>query len=112
MLTLLVLAVIVAAYVATWLTIPAGDWETKNLTTGVWETKRVSNPARLFRSGLVARGRNCTYDTAYHPGCIGATVTDSVRLNTLKTRVSEFYGFLAIVVMLVVLGFGDFRRAP
>jgi hypothetical protein len=112
MVTLLALAVIVVGFVTTWLTIPAGAWETKNLTTGEWETKRVGNPARLFRSGLVARERNCPYNTQYHPGCVGDTVTESVSLRTLKTRVGEFYGGLAVIVTLVALAFGDLRRAP
>lgn len=111
-LTLLALAVVVAAFVATWLTIPAGAWETKDLTTGVWETKRVDNPARLFRSGLVARERNCRYDTEYHPGCIGDTVTESVSLHALRTRVGEFYGGLAVIAVVVALAFGNLRRAP
>jgi hypothetical protein len=112
MVTLLALVVIVAGFVATWLTIPPGAWETKNLTTGEWETKRVDNPARLFRSGLVARERNCPYDTQYHPGCVGNTVTDSVSLRTLKTRVGQFYGGLAVIVILVALAFGDLSRTP
>ena len=112
MLTLLALAVVVAGFVGTWLTIPTGAWETKDLTTGGWETKRVANPARLFRSGLVARERHCRYDSEYHPGCIGDTVTESVSLNALRTRVAELYGGLAVIAIVVALAFGNLRRAP
>jgi hypothetical protein len=44
MVTLLALAVIVVGFVTTWLTIPAGAWETKNLTTGEWESETSRQP--------------------------------------------------------------------
>jgi hypothetical protein len=50
-LTLLALAALIVAFVATWLTIPAGAYESKNLTTGRWETAQVAYPAKLLRFG-------------------------------------------------------------
>ena len=53
--TVVLLALVVVAFVITWLTIPGGRYELKNLTAGRWDSGRVSYPARLFRIGLVER---------------------------------------------------------
>jgi hypothetical protein len=98
--TLLGLAIVVALFVATWLTIPSGRFETMNLTTGRWETPRVDYPARLFRTGIVARDE------------YGAGVLREVDLRTLRQHVAIFYGGLAVVIVLIGLAFGALRRKP
>ena len=113
--TLVALAVIVALFVATWLTIPAGRVEVKNLTTGQWETKRVGYPARLFRVGLVERERGVGPDCSQSddPFCrFGRSdrVKDSVDLGSLRSRAKVVYGGLAVIVILIGLAFGAFRR--
>ena len=113
--TLLALAVVVVAFVATWFTIPAGSIEEKNLTTGVWDTKRVGYPARLFRVGLAERDVEpcrATPDDPFGNLNCDTHVLRRVDLHTLRTRVVVFYGGLAVVVILVGAAFGAFRRKP
>jgi hypothetical protein len=112
--TLLALAVVVGLAVATWLTIPSGHYESKNLTAGRWETGRLTYPARLFNSGLVERYvAGC--DPATNSGSIcdqPYTVYRQVNLHTVRQRVVVFFGGLALVLILVGLAVGLLRRKP
>jgi hypothetical protein len=98
-LTLLVLAVVVIAFTATWLTIPSGKLEAHNLATGEWDN-RLAYPAKLFRVGL--REREETSDPTGGGGDPAAsTVRLTVDLDAVRERVLVFYGGLAAVVVLV-----------
>ena len=106
--TLLALAVIVVAFAATWLTVPGGRYELRNLTTGRWESGRIAYPARLFRFGLSMRYRLCAVATTQE--CRRETVYRRVKLDEVKTRIFIVYGSAAAVVALVGLAFGAARR--
>lgn len=110
--TLLALAVVVIATVATWLTIPSGRYEEKDLTAGRWNTSQIAYPARLFRPGLPKRERVCSdpFRSPADPGCPGVIVLQRVDLHALKQRVVVAYGGLAVAVVLVGLAFGALRR--
>ena len=110
--TLLALAVVVVAFVATWLTIPAGRFEQKDLTRGYWPTHRVGFPAKLFRGGLAERAVGACTPTANPLGCLGHSeiVYRRVDLHSLRERVVVIYAALAAVVVLVGLAVGTLRR--
>jgi hypothetical protein len=114
--TLLALAVVLIALVATWLTIPSGPVERKNLTSGKWETSRLDYPARLFRTGIVKKDRNCNGRPVLLPGgeigrsCESQTVYQVVDLHTVRERVVVVYAGLAVVVPLIGVAFGALRR--
>jgi hypothetical protein len=113
--TLLALAAVVVAFVATWLTIPSGRYEQKNLTTGQWESGRITYPARLFRAGLVEREVEpcvATREDPFHNFDCGINVFRRVDLHTVRQRVVIAYGGLAVVVILVGVAFGALRRKP
>jgi hypothetical protein len=101
--TLLVLALVVIAFTATWLTIPSGRLETHNLATGRWEN-RLAYPAKLFRIGLRKRDEppNPTGGGVRADGAVRLTVD----LDAVRERVLVFYGGLAAVVVLVGGAFG------
>src|SRR5262245_9537845 len=107
---LLALAAVVVAFVATWLTIPPGRYETHNLTTGQW-TNRLTYPAKLFRAGL--RDRHETFAEVTGGRLTGGhAVLLEVDLDALEQRVIVFYGGLAAVILLVGAAFGAFQRRP
>jgi hypothetical protein len=106
--TLLALAVVVVLFVASWVIIPAGRYELKNLTTGQWETDKISYPARLFRTGLVQRW-DCT-PFPHERACPSSAVYRRADLHTVRQRVVIVYGGLAVVVILVGVAFGAARR--
>jgi uncharacterized ion transporter superfamily protein YfcC len=111
--TLVLLALIVAAFVATWVTIPGGRYEQKNLTRGYWETDRVVFPAKLFRFGLAERVVEACTDTPEDPfGRFACSymVLRRVDLHTLRERVVVSYAGLAAVVVLIGLAIGALRR--
>jgi hypothetical protein len=107
---LLALAAVIVAFVATWLTIPAGQYETHSLTTGTW-TNRLPFPAALFRTGIRERDERCITGGRLDPldpfratkSCprAGTIVLLQTDLHALKQRVLVFYGGLAAVVILV-----------
>ena len=99
--TLIALVVVIVLGVATWLTIPPGRFETRNSTTGRWETSRVDYPARLFRRGLVERVQDFSRSDVYR----------RVDLDALRTRVEVVYGALAAVIVLAGLAFGAARSS-
>ena len=108
-LTLLALAALLIVFVATWLTIPSGPYESKNLTTGRWETAQVQYPARLLRSGLRSRVATCASRTPTNP-CVGAvTVRLQTDLDALRSRALVVFGALAAVIVLVGVAFGALR---
>ena len=108
-LTLLALAVLVIVFLATWLTIPSGQYESKNLTTGRWETDRVEYPAKLLRSGLRSRETSCANRTSENP-CTGRrTVRLQTDLDALRTRAMILFAGLATVIVLVGVAFGALR---
>jgi uncharacterized ion transporter superfamily protein YfcC len=108
-LTLLALAALVIAFLATWLTIPAGRYESKNLTTGRWETSQVAYPAKLLRSGLRSRETSCASSTPTNP-CAGAqTVRLRTDLHALRSRVVVVFGGVAAAVVLVGVALGALR---
>ena len=106
--TVVLLALVVVAFVITWLTIPGGRYELKNLTAGRWDSGRVSYPARLFRIGLVerveCRGEILGADPRTSPPCTFGNVYRRADLHTLRQRVVIAYGGLAAAIALV--GFG------
>jgi hypothetical protein len=109
--TLVALAVVTVAFVATWLTIPPGRFEEKNLTTGR-NDRRVPYPARLFRIGFVQRGQRCA---STNPDQCRGDATFEVRfvdLHALRSRVAVFYGGLAWAVALMGLALGLMFRHP
>lgn len=107
-LTLLALAALIVAFVVTWLAIPAGAYESKNLTTGRWETAQVAYPATLLRFGLRSRDRSCERGTSSNP-CAVQTVRLRTDLDALRSRVLIVFGAAAAVVVLVGLAFGALR---
>jgi hypothetical protein len=102
-LTLLALAVVVIAFVATWLTVPPGKLETHNLATGEWEN-RLAYPAKLFRGGL--RERDEPPDPTGGAVPADSAVRLTVDLDDVRERVLVFYGGLAVAVVLVGGAFG------
>lgn len=107
--TLLALAVLLLVFVATWVTIPAGRYETKNLTTGQWETAELQYPAKLLRSGLRSRQTSCASSTQADP-CVGAvTVRLRTDLDALRSRVLVTFGALAAAIVLAGIAFGALR---
>jgi hypothetical protein len=107
-LTLLVVAALVVVFVATWLAVPAGRYESKNLTTGRWETEQVEFPARLVRFGLRGRERSCERVTPSNP-CAVRTVRLRTDLDALRSRVLVLFGSAVAVVVLVGVAFGALR---
>jgi hypothetical protein len=112
--TYLALAIVVVLFVVTWLSIPGGRVETKNLTSGEWITHRIGYPARWFRFGL--SDTNCT-TTARGLGLqqtyvCGPPLFRTVSLHDVKVRVTIFYSGLAAAIILVGLAFGAARRPP
>jgi len=108
-LTLLVLAALIVLFVATWLTIPAGRYETRNLTTGRWETEQVAYPAKLLRPGLRSRDSACRPPTT-DSECAGQeTVRLRTDLDALRTRAFIVFGGAAAAVVLVGVAFGALR---
>lgn len=107
-LTLLALAALIVAFVATWLTIPAGGYESKNLTTGRWETAQVAYPAKLLRFGLRSRDRSCEPGTSSNP-CAVQTVRLRTDLDALRSRVLVVFGGAAAAVVLVGVALGALR---
>jgi hypothetical protein len=107
--TLLALAALIIVFMATWLTIPSGQYESKNLTTGRWETGQVEYPAKLLRSGLRSREASCAFRTADNP-CAGArTVRLRTDLDALRSRVVVVFASLAAVIVLAGVSFGALR---
>jgi hypothetical protein len=102
-LTLLVLALVVIAFTATWLTIPSGRFETHNLASGEWEN-RIAYPAKVFRVGLRKRSEPTNGTGGAVPADRAVRLT--VDLHTLRERVLIFYSGLAAVVVLVGAAFG------
>jgi hypothetical protein len=109
--TLLALAVVVVLFVATWLTIPGGKYEQRNLTAGRWDTGKITYPARLFRPGLVQRAAFCKRYAQVNV-CASQIVYHRVDLHTVKQRVLITFGGLALAVILVGVAFGALRRKP
>jgi hypothetical protein len=112
--TLLALVVVVVAFVATWLTIPGGRYEQKDLTRGYWETNRIVFPAKLFRVGLVERVvESCKNPPGDPFSCLrySEIVYHRVDLHTLRQRVEVVYGGLAVAIVLVGLALGGARRS-
>jgi hypothetical protein len=117
--TLLAVALVVVAFVATWLTIPGGHYELRNLTQGGWETGRITYPARLFRPGLSQRllcesigiGRAGEFN-GEQAGCVAGDIYRAVDLSTVKHRVFIAYGGLVAVIVLIGAAFGALRRRP
>ena len=108
-LTLFALAVLIVLFLATWLTLPAGRYESKNLTTGRWETSQVAYPAKLLRSGLRSREASCASSTPTKP-CAGAqTVRLRTDLDALRSRVLVLFGGVAAAVILVGVASGALR---
>lgn len=97
-LTLFLLALVVAAFVACWLTIPSGELETHNLATGEWQNQ-LDYPAKLFRVGL--RERQETPEA----------VLLIVELDDVRERVLVFFGGIAVVVVLLGAAFAV-RASP
>lgn len=104
-LTLLLLAVLVVAFAATWLTLP---------NTG----GRVGYPARAFAVGLLVES---TEGSCIGGGCTpGSRVRSTGRIDairrseipTLERRVKVIFGAAAAVVVLAGLALGAGRRAP
>jgi uncharacterized ion transporter superfamily protein YfcC len=126
-LTLLLLILVYVLFVPTWFTIPAGRYEVKNLTTGRWQTNRVTYPARLFRAGLpsLQRKKICRQTAQVAVPTVGdgpgqvetrcvrsiETVRRRVDLHTLRERVLIVFGGLAVIVLLVGLALGARRRS-
>jgi uncharacterized ion transporter superfamily protein YfcC len=126
-LTLLLLILVYVLFVPTWFTIPAGRYEVKNLTTGRWQTNRITYPARLFRVGLPALQRReiCrqTVEVAVPTAgdgppqietrCVRSieTVRRRVDLHTVRERVLIVYGGLAVIVLLIGLASGALHRS-
>jgi len=111
-LTLLALAALLIAFIAVWLTIPAGRYESKNLTTGRWETSQVAYPARLLRLGLRSRDATCVSPSANNPNvCVGAARIVRLRtdLDALRSRTLVVFGALAAVIVLVGVASGALR---
>lgn len=106
---LLALAVVVVVFVATWVTIPSGQEEVHNLTTGEW-TSRVPYPAKLFRVGLRERDSPVPHPVGGPTRTSPLYVRLVVDLDALRSRVLVFYGGLAAVIVLVGAAFGAFRR--
>jgi hypothetical protein len=109
--TLLALAVVVVLFVATWLTIPGGKYEQRNLTAGRWDTGKITYPARLFRPGLVQRAAFCKRYAQVNV-CASQIVYHRVDLHTVKQRVLITFGGLALAVILVGVAFGALGRKP
>jgi hypothetical protein len=124
-LILLLLALVVVTFVATWLTIPGGRYETKNLTTGRWETGRITYPARFFRVSLVERDTECARFAPSPPEqlpgstlptreerCLSEVIYHRVDLHTVRQRVVIAYSGLAVAIILIGLALGAlFRRS-
>lgn len=110
-LTLLALAVLLIAFIAVWVTIPAGRYESKNLTTGRWETSRVGYPAKLLRHGLRSRDVSCLPGTGSNSSpCVGAvTVRLQTDLDALRSRTVVVFGALAAVIVLIGVAAGALR---
>lgn len=111
-LTLFALAALVVAFIAVWVTIPAGRYESKNLTTGQWETSQVGHPARLLRHGLRSRDVSCVSPSARNPDvCVGAARIVRLRtdLDALRSRTLVVFGALAAVIVLVGVAAGALR---
>lgn len=97
-LTLFAVALVVAVFVASWLTIPPGELESHNLATGQWEN-RLAYPAKLFRVGL--REREVTPEA----------VLLTVELDDVRKRALVFFGGVTVVVVLVGAAFAV-RASP
>ena len=110
-LTLLALAVLLIAFIAVWLTIPAGRYESKNLTTGQWETSQVGYPAKLLRHGLRSRDVSClTRPGSNQSLCVGAvTIRLQTDLDALRSRALVVFGALAAVIVLIGVAAGALR---
>ena len=109
--TLLALAALVVAFIAVWLTIPAGRYESKNLTTGRWETTQIGYPAKLLRHGLRGRDVSCRSRSVTDPNrCVGAeTVRLRTDLDALRSRTLVVFGALAAVIVLIGVASGALR---
>ncbi len=122
-LTLLVLAIVVAAFAASWLTLPTANDERGSLP-GRWfvaemhfpETK-VTQPVPVDPSDP----RCALYDPNLPGVPVGCPTTertvrteparDEAKIAESKTRVAIVYGSAAAVVLLIGLAFGAARRA-
>jgi len=96
------LALLVAAFVATWLTIPAKG------------AKKADPPAAFFAHGLChssAALATASGPWRLTPGQIQCAPQRTVDVHDLKRRVIVVYAGAAVIVLLLGLAFGAARRA-
>ncbi len=104
--TALALAMIVVAFVATWVTVPADAFD-----------DHVSPPASLFLAGLGTRSTCERYSLTISRTCLERadhTIVDlsTTDLKALKQRIVVVYASAAAVVLLVGVAFGAARQRP